>query len=782
MNTVQNIQRISLPIQGMTCASCQARVQRALTKRDGVREAVVNLMMNNATITFDSSSTTLEQLAETIRNTGYDCTLPDTKTSSTTTTISIEQEQNIAYRSLRLKAIVSFILAMLAMLLSMPLMANHGDMSVDPVIKFQSRFVMAPLQSIAPWLFDFPPDGVRWFLCLLTLFVMVWAGRHFYTRAWKILLHGSADMNTLISLGTGAAFIYSFIATLYATFSSDTGTMVDVYYEAVVFIIALILVGNTLEAKAKHNATGAIRRLMALQPKTARIVRGNEEWELPIEQVIVGDEILIRPGESIPIDGTITSGTSSVEEAMLTGEPLPIEKTIGDRVTGGTVNRNGLLKIKTEAVGEGTTLSRIVKMVRDAQGTRAPIQKVADKISSIFVPVVLLLAIATFCGWYFLTPDATIFRAMSAAVAVLIIACPCAMGLAVPTAVLVATGRGAERGILIKSGEALQKASKVNIVVFDKTGTLTEGKPKVVDITFSKFWQEKSTNALAMISSLEHASEHPLAEAIVDYANSNDEIPTNFPVVEVFQSVTGKGVTGTVSGHSLVLGNELFLKESGGNLDELVGFTTTHHNLAHTIVLASIDNAVSCAIAIADPVKPEAKSAVASLRSLGYDTWLLSGDNEQTAKVISESLGITHFIAGVLPEGKAERVKQLHSDTHTVAMVGDGINDAPALASADLGIALGTGTEIAIEAGEITLIRGDIRSLITTFTLAKTAMRIMKQNLYWAFLYNVICIPVAAGLLYPFTGMLLSPMLASIAMALSSVTVVSNSLRLKWTK
>ncbi len=780
MSEPTNIQRLTFQVEGMSCAACQARVQRALQKHPGVKDAVVNLMLHNATVTFEPSTVSPDNLVETVIDTGYEAALPETGTSILSAPLNLERQQEENYRSLRRKALFAFALALLAMLLSMPLMTTHDPdaASSDPFMQWLSGGVMPLIHSTIPEIMSVSPDLIRWILLLITIFVMTWAGRHFYTRAWAAAKHRTTDMNTLIAIGTGAAFIYSFIATIAPTLFTSHGTTADVYYEAVVFIIALVLIGNTIESRAKHRATGAIRELLRLQPKTARLIIEQEEIELPIEQVIAGDKIAIRPGERIPVDGIVESGSSSVDEAMLTGEPIPVEKQSDDRVVGGTINRNGRLIIRAEAVGDASTLARIVQLVQDTQGTRAPIQKMADRISAIFVPVVLLLAIMTFFAWLTLTVDHSLFRAMTAAVAVLIIACPCAMGLAVPTAVMVASGRGASSGILIKSGEALQLLAQIDTVLFDKTGTLTAGKPQVTDHFLSPQILDPSA-LFAKIAALERASGHPLGDAIVAFTTPD---AVNLPDVDQFEALPGRGVRGTVEGVSLVLGNERFLTELEITLDAVEPFLQHHESAADTVVFVASEQQLVAAFAIADPVRNTAKAVVKQLQQNSLTVGMLTGDNIRTATAIANQLGITEFHGSLLPEGKVAAIKQLQASGHRVAMVGDGVNDAPALAQADVGIAIGAGTAIAAEAGEVILIRDDLQTILTAISLSRTAMQITRQNLFWAFLYNVICIPVAAGLLFPVAGILLSPMLASAAMAFSSVTVVSNSLRLRWIK
>jgi Cu+-exporting ATPase len=575
-------------------------------------------------------------------------------------------------------------------------------------------------------------------------------------------------------VGTGAAFVYSVIATLAPGFFVARGVAPDVYYEAVIIIIALILVGNALEARAKHQTASALRGLAGLQPGSARVIRNEQEMDIPIREVAHDEIVVVRPGERIPVDGVVVSGASAVDESMLTGESMPVAKQAGDAVIGGTVNRTGSFRLRATTLGKDSVLARIVTLMREAQGSRAPIQRLADRISAVFVPVVISIAIATFVTWFLTSGEGSVVRAFAAAVAVLIIACPCAMGLAVPTAVMVATGRGAERGVLIKGGEALERAGAVDTVILDKTGTITEGRPTVTDIVTVGDIDERELLRLA--ASLERASEHPLADAIIAAAK---ERGITLDEALNFESVTGKGVLGWVGGCEVIAGTEALLKEHHVDVAPLSAQRSALSAQLRTVVLIAADGQPAGLLAIADPIKETSRAALAELRKLGLDLVLLTGDNEQTGKVIASKVGIERVVANVLPEGKVEEVKRLQAEGHVVAMAGDGINDAPALAQADIGIAMGTGTDIAMDAGDVTLMRGDLTGVADAIRLSRRTMRTMKQNLFWAFIYNVVGIPIAAGVLYPAFGILLSPVIASAAMAMSSVSVVSNSLRLR---
>jgi P-type Cu+ transporter len=653
-------------------------------------------------------------------------------------------------------------------------MTVHSGTAADPLMHSVMAALMPLVEHTLPWLFHIRPEILNYTLLATTVFVMTWAGRQFYVRAWAAIMRRNADMNVLIAVGTGAAFLFSAITTLAPAFFASRGVAPDVYHEAVILIIALMLVGKTLEARATARTGAALRRLIALQPPTARIVRGNDEIDVPLKSVRPDDTVVVRPGERIPVDGEITSGASRVDESMLTGEPMPVAKGVGDTVVGGTMNTTGTFRFRATAVGADSVLARIVRLMREAQRSRAPIQQLADRASAVFVPVVMGLALLTFAAWVIVDPVAPVVRGLAAAVAVLIIACPCAMGLAVPTAVMVATGRGAELGILIKGGEALQALAGVGVVVFDKTGTLTEGRPAVTDIR--TLAGEANDELLRLVASLEQSSEHPLAAAIVDDAKRK-QLP--LAKAEAFEALPGRGVIGRVNGISVAAGNRALMTERGIDVEPLSAQADQFAAEGKTPVFAAIDGRLAALIAVADPIKPTARDAVGRLRDMGLDVIMVSGDDHRTAEAVSRQVGIDRVIAGMLPAGKVEEVKRLRADGRAVAMVGDGINDAPALAAADVGIALGTGTEIAVEAGDVTLMRGDPRGVADAIALSRQTMRVMRQNLFWAFAYNVIGIPIAAGALYPAFGILLSPVIASAAMAVSSVSVVTNSLRLR---
>ena len=766
-----------IPVTGMTCAACQSRVQRTLQEQPGVADASVNLMMANATVTYDPATVSPASLVAAIRDTGYGAELPSTERTAFEEQEARDRATASEYAELRRKAIGSGVVGALAMVLSMPLMSHiagehaaHGGAMTDPFMRWAMTQLDPLLQRALPWLYTIPVPALSWMLLVVTAGVMGWAGRHFYTRAWAAFRHHSADMNTLIAVGTGAAFLYSVIATVAPAFFTSRGVPADVYFEAVIIIIALILTGNAFEARAKRNTASALRALVHLQPKTARVVRNLVEQDVPIADVVAGDLVAVRPGERIPVDGILVRGESAVDESMLTGESLPVAKKVGDRLIGGTVNRTGAFRLKATTLGADSVLAQIVKLMRDAQGSRAPIQRLADRISGIFVPVVISIAIATFAAWFVLAETAPAVRAFAAAVAVLIIACPCAMGLAVPTAVMVSTGKGAELGVLIKGGEALQRAGDITTIVLDKTGTVTEGRPAVTDIV------RGDDEMLRLVASLERSSEHPLADAIVQHARGKGLALAD---AESFVSVTGRGATGVVDGHALAAGSAALMTDYAIDVTSLTAEAERLAGEGKTPMFVAVDGALAGLIAVADPIRSTSREGIDRLRAMGLEVVMLTGDNQRTADAIARAAGIDRVVAGVMPDGKVTEIKRLQAEGKVVAMVGDGVNDAPALAQADVGMAIGTGTDIAVEAADVVLMRGDLRTAAQAILLSRRTMRTMKQNLFWAFIYNVVGIPVAAGALYPAFGLMLSPILASAAMAFSSVSVVSNSLRLR---
>ncbi len=733
---------ISFPVTGMTCAACQARVQRALSVEPGVIDASVNLVTRSAAVRYDPAAVTPRDLIAAVRATGYDAELPVAESSPLSTDTAQEEAEVREARALAIKATASVLAGALAMLFSMLLMGN-------PIVNY--------------------------LLLVLTSWILVWAGREIYRRAWRAIRHRSADMNTLVALGTGSAFIYSLVATVAPSLFARNGIAPDVYYEAVIFIIGLVLAGRAIEARARRKTSDSLRKLVTLLPPTARVERGSAWIDKPLSQVASGEIVVVRPGERIPVDGTIIDGASEVDESMLTGEPLPVAKTIGGKVVGGTLNTTGAFRYRATSVGADSVLARIVKLMRDAQSSRAPIQRLADRVSAVFVPVVVSIAIVTFLTWYFLADTAALPRAIAAAVSVLIIACPCAMGLAVPTAVMVATGRGAELGLLIKGGEILQRAGDVDTVVLDKTGTVTEGTPSVGRVIAIGSMKENA--ALAAAASLERHSEHPVAAAIVRAAGERD---VHFEPVSDFQSHTGSGVTGSVAGHKVAVGNAQLMRELKVDVTDAAGESEAARSIPGVSELfVAVDSRLAAIIVVTDAIRPTSREAVERLERMGIDVLLLTGDRKSTAEQVAKAAGIERVVAEVLPQDKVKEVRALQMKGRVVAMVGDGINDAPALAQSDVGVSMPKGTDIAIEASDIALMRSDLRGVPTAISLSRQTMVTMKQNLFWAFVYNVIGIPIAAGVLYPVTGLMLSPIIASAAMALSSVSVVTNSLRLR---
>jgi P-type Cu+ transporter len=782
-------ERVTIPVTGMTCAACQSFIQRTLAAQAGVQDAGVNLMLNNATVTFDPGVTSISSLVETIRSTGYGAEVPALHSSA-----FVEQEENDAdqlreYRQLRLKAAVSLIAGLFAMVLSMPLMsmssAGGTERMKDPLMAWTMRVIDPALRKMLPWMYDLNDNVIRWVLFAFATFVLVWAGRRFYTKAWAALLHKTADMNTLVTLGTGAAYLYSVASTIAPSFFVAHDIAPDVYFEAAILIVGLVLTGNALESRAKGQTVSALRKLVQLQPKTATVLRDGTERDLPVELIQESDIILVHPGERIPTDGVVISGKSSVDESLLTGESLPVEKTAQDRVMGGTLNQQGSLQYRASGLGTGSTLAQIVRLLREAQGSRAPIQRVADRISAVFVPMVLGIALVTFGAWRIFAPHTGIMQAFAAAVTVLVIACPCAMGLAVPTAVMVATGRGAAYGILIKGGEALQRLEKIDTVVLDKTGTITTGHPVATDVVLTAHESGETTprnvhdaenSVIRIAAALEHASEHPLADAVVRYAQKHG---LNFPQVQEFVSLTGYGVVGTVEAKTTLIGNLALMAKYNINTDELQAAAVRLAERGKTPLWIAIDGKLAGVIAVADTIKPSSVQAIRLMHTEGLRVVMLTGDNERTARAIAREAGVDEVVADLLPAGKVDAIKRLQEEHRVVAMVGDGVNDAPALAQADVGLTMASGSDIAMEAGDVTLMRSDLNGVATAISLSRGTMRVMRQNLFWAFIYNIVGIPLAAGALYPVFGLLLSPVIASAAMALSSFSVVTNSLRLR---
>jgi P-type Cu+ transporter len=756
------VERCELPLVGMHCASCAARIERAIGAAPGVVTANVNFATTRATVLFDSGATDVQSLRKLVRDLGYDVIEagPGSEGSGAEEVqVAETQLREAEYQRQKRKF---FIALALTLPLAVIAMAGH---------------LIPALQSPL----DFP--GRDWVELLLATPVLFWAGREFFSGAWSAAKHRVADMNTLVSLGTLSAYIFSVVATVapqWLVVQRGTGgqgahgpmSPVGVYYEVAAIIVTLILMGRLLEARARSKTSGAIHALMGLQPKTARVVRENQELDLPIAELRVGDIVLVRPGEKVPVDGEVTEGSSSVDESMLTGEALPVQKQRGDSVIGATLNKTGSFRLRATKIGKDIVLQQIVRLVQEAQGSKAPIQRLADIIASYFVPVVICVAIATFVIWFDLAaPGIRVNMALVTFVSVLIIACPCALGLATPTAIMVGTGRGAQSGILIKGGEALETAHKLTTIVLDKTGTITRGVPVVTDLVAAGV---DEAMLLRLAASAESGSEHPLGEAIV---RSAAERGVQRSPAQDFNAIPGHGIEALVEGSKILVGTAFMLRDRGINPDEEAA-----HRFADqgkTPVFVAVDGAFAGTIAIADPVKEGSRRAIERLHALGLEVVMLTGDNRRTAGAIAAQVGVDKVLAEVLPHGKSEEIKKLQGEGKVVAMVGDGINDAPALAQADVGIAMGGGTDVAMEASDVTLVRGDLKGVVSSITLSKATIGNIKQNLFFAFVYNILGIPIAAGVLYPFTGWLLSPVLASLAMALSSVSVVTNALRLR---
>ncbi len=750
-----------LPIEGMTCASCVRRVEKSLAGTPGVADANVNFATEQAVVRFDPARTSLDQLRASVEKAGYRvgemAAAPEVaapvsavavaapKSAADAAMDARDRRRDHEIADLKLKWQVSLAVGLVMMaLMFLPL-------PIEP-------WILAPVLLIAATIVQF------------------WAGGDFYRQTWAAAKHGATNMNTLVVVGTSAAYLYSAFVTLWPGLAARWNLPFHLYFESAVIIIALVLLGRWLEARAKRSTGEAIKALMGLQAKTARVIRGGVEQDIPVEQVVVGDLVRVRPGEKIPVDGVVRDGMSTVDESMLTGESMPVEKTEGETVFGATINRTGSFVFEATRVGRDTTLAQIVRLVEEAQGSKAPMQRLADAVSARFVPLVLVLAALTFVGWMILGPEPKVSYAIQAAIAVLVIACPCALGLAAPTAIMVGTGKAAENGILVRGGEALEQARKIDAIVLDKTGTITRGKPAVSEVVPINGFSD--AEMLRLAASLEVGSEHPLGEAIVESAKSRG---LEAPAATGFQSITGKGIEGAVDGRAVLVGNRALLSDRGVAVEALADEAARLAASGATPVYVAVDGKPAGLIAIADTIKPESREAIAQLRALGLDVWMLTGDSHGTAEAIARQVGIApdRVLAEVLPGEKADKVRALQEEGKTVAMVGDGINDAPALAQADLGIAIGTGTDVAMAASDITLIGGDLSNIVTAIALSRKTVSTIRQGLFWAFAYNVALIPLAMGLLYPFTGIVLNPMIAAGAMALSSVSVVTNALRLR---
>ncbi len=734
--------KTELVLSGLSCASCVLRVEKALLARRGVIAASVNLATSRAQVEYLPSVISLAELEEAVRQAGYKVIETGQGAEEDVEAKLREKE----YRDLKRSFIIAAVLAGLVFLGSM------------------SMFVPG-----APGIFSNP-----YLLWALATPVQFWVGRRFYKGAWNSFKHRAADMNTLVAVGTSAAYFYSVVATLFPALIAEGGRRPDVYFDTSAVIIALILFGRMLEARAKGRMSAAIKLLAGLQSRTANVLRDGQPVETPIAEVRVGDRVLVKPGERIPLDGVVAKGRSTVDESMITGESLPVSKREGDEVIGSTINRAGGFEFRVTRVGGDTTLAQIIKLVEEAQGSKAPIQRLADVIAGIFVPVVVSLALATFVIWFDFGPAPRLTFSLLNFVAVMIIACPCALGLATPTAIMVGTEKGAARGILIKGGESLETAHRIDTVVLDKTGTLTKGEPEVTDILVLPGVDR--AKAIALAASAEQASEHPLGEAIVKKAKAES---LSFLAADEFSVIEGKGVEAVIDGQKVVVGNKALLEQDKVALEGLEGKAVELSSQGKTPVFLALDGRPAVLFGIADDLKENSVEAVAALKRRGLRLVMLTGDNRLTAEAIARRAGIENVQSGLLPGDKVREIKKLQAEGRRVAMVGDGINDAPSLAQADLGIAIGAGTDIALEASDVTLIRGDLRGVAEAIELSRRTIRTIKQNLFWAFAYNVLGIPIAAGVLFPFLGILLNPMIASAAMAFSSVSVVSNSLRLR---
>jgi Cu+-exporting ATPase len=826
-------QRLTVPVEGMSCAACAVTVQDALGAVPGVAHASVNYATGKASVDYDDAQTGIVPLVRAVRDAGYEAGqarisfgVPDLHYAASvdglerelsavpgvlhavanqaTETVTVTYVPGVTATEQLEAAVVAAGFRVAA-----PIAAEdpvererlaRGREVRDLAWKFAVAAGVAILSMVGSMLTMSGPhtgalarrvraalgqgmladaDRVKWLLAFLAIPVVLWSGRQFYRGAWSGFRHRTADMNTLIAVGTGAALLYSLAATIAPGLFTRAGLPADVYYEVVSAVIALILLGRLFEARARGSTSAAIRRLAALTPPVAHVYRGTTTHDVSVAAVEVRDLVLVKPGERVPADGLVTEGASAIDESMLTGEPLPVTKKTGDEVIGGTVNTTGSFTFRTTRVGKDTALGQIVRLVEEAQGSKAPIQRLADRVAGVFVPIVMATAIAAFVVWFDIGPQPAFLFATIALVTVLIIACPCALGLATPTAVLVATGRAAEQGILIRGGEALERLSQVQTVLLDKTGTITEGRPAITHIVTARRPDGTAVPAAEVLrwaASVEQRSEHPVAQAIVHAAQ--ERMLLLLPV-EKFAVMEGRGVRGTVDRRIVEVVSARHARERSLELGSLAQDAERLAQQGRTALVVVVNNTVHAVMAVSDPVKSTAKEAITRLRGLGLDVRMVSGDARRTAEAVAREVGIDDVVAEVLPSQKVDLVKKIQAQGRTVAMVGDGINDAPALAQADIGIAIGTGTEVAIEASDVTLIRGDPRGVVASIEVSRRTLRAIRQNLFWAFIYNLLGIPIAAGVLYPFTGALLSPVLASAAMAWSSLSVVLNSLRLR---
>ncbi len=745
------MEKASLKLRGMSCASCANTIEDAIHSVPGVEACSVNFGAEQATVTYDSKKTNLDAIQDAVDAAGYVAQLIQDDALFTADDDAERRERQAENRELATKVWVGGIISTILVIGSLPMMTG------------------LPIPFIPMWLHN------PWLQLVLTTPVLFWCGASFFINAWKALKRHTATMDTLVAIGTGAAYLYSLFPTVLPEFFTAQRLPADVYYEVAAVVVTLILLGRLLENRAKGQTSEAIRKLIGLQAKTARVIRNGREVDIPIAEVVLGDVILVRPGEKIPVDGEIIEGSSTIDEAMVTGESVAVKKQPGDEVIGATINKTGSFKFRAMRVGKDTFLAQIVKLVQQAQGSKAPIQRLADQVTGWFVPAVIAIAIATFILWYNLMGNVTI--ALITTVGVLIIACPCALGLATPTSIMVGTGKGAEHGILIKGADSLELAQKLQTVVLDKTGTITQGKPTVTDfITVNGTANSNELKLLRLAASVERNSEHPLAEAVVQYAQSQ-QVELND--AREFEAIAGSGVQGHVSNQWVQIGTHRWMKELGIDTSALEQDWERLEYLGKTVIWLAVDGKVQGIMAISDAVKPSSANAIRILQKMGLEVVMLTGDNHRTAVVIAREVGIKRVMAEVRPDQKAAQIENLQAEGKIVAMVGDGINDAPALAQADVGMAIGTGTDVAIAASDITLISGDLQGIVTAIQLSRATMRNIKQNLFFAFIYNMAGIPIAAGILYPIFGWLLSPIIAGGAMAFSSVSVVTNALRLR---
>jgi Cu+-exporting ATPase len=738
-------------LRGMSCAGCANSIESAIKDVSGVNECSVNFGAEQAVVHYNPDKTSVEQIQQAVDEAGYAAAPIDEQQMITGEDDEEKAARQAENQELLTKVIVGGVISIILVFGSIPMMTG------------------LEIGWIPMWLHN------PWLQLVLTTPVQFWCGYRFYINTWKSLKRKTATMDTLIALGTSAAYFYSLFATVFPDFFLRQGLQPEVYYETAAVVITLILLGRFFENRARGQTSEAIRKLMGLQARDARVIRDGQEMDVPIQEVQLNDIILVRPGEKIPVDGVITDGQSTLDEAMVTGESIPVHKQPGDEVIGATINKTGSFKFRATRVGKDTVLAQIVKLVQEAQGSKAPIQRLADAVTAWFVPVVMWIAMLTFILWLVTTGDFTL--ALITTVSVLIIACPCALGLATPTSVMVGTGKGAENGILIKGAESLETAHKIQTIVLDKTGTLTQGQPQVTNYRTLKGTENKQElKLLSLVASVERNSEHPLAEAVVDYAKAQQ---VKLSEVQDFEAIVGSGVQARVANHLVQTGTKRWLEELGVETSSLSAQASAWETEGKTVIWLAVDGVTEGLMGIADTLKPTSTQAVKALRKMGLEVVMLTGDNQKTAEAIAAEVGIPRVIAQVRPNQKSEQIVALQQEGKIVAMVGDGINDAPALAQADVGIAIGTGTDVAIAASDITLISGDLQGIVTAIQLSRATIANIRQNLFFAFIYNTLGIPIAAGILYPFWGLLLNPIIAGAAMALSSVSVVTNALRLR---